>query len=87
MKIVVAATCVLSLSIVSVRATPQDEQFQQTAHDYIEEYLAANPEAATELGDHRFDDKLSDYSTDARARELERAKQTRRPCSGAGWRS
>src|SRR5204862_7384984 len=67
----------LVLPLANVGATPQDEQFQQIAHDYIEGYLATHPEAATELGDHRFDDKLTDYSTEARARELAQAKQTR----------
>ena len=65
------------MPLTSVRATPQDEQFQQIAHDYIEGYLAANPEDATELGDHRFDDKLTEYSAEARARELARAKEAR----------
>jgi uncharacterized protein (DUF885 family) len=67
----------LAITLTSVRATPQDEQFQQIAHEYIERYLAANPEDATELGDHRFDDKLTDYSAEARARELARAKEAR----------
>jgi uncharacterized protein (DUF885 family) len=65
------------MSLASVRANPQDEQFQQIAHDYIEGYLAASPEDATELGDHRFDDKLTDYSAEARDRELARAKEAR----------
>jgi uncharacterized protein (DUF885 family) len=65
------------MPVTSVRATQQDEQFQQIAREYIEGYLAANPEDATELGDHRFDDKLTDYSTEARARELARAKEAR----------
>src|SRR4029453_13273858 len=67
----------LAIPFTSVRATPQDEQFQKIARDYIEGYLAARPEDATELGDHRFDDKLTDYSAEARAQELARAKQTR----------
>jgi uncharacterized protein (DUF885 family) len=67
----------LAMSLASVRANPQDEQFQQIAHDYIEGYLAANPEDATELGDHRFDDKLTDYSAEARDRELAQAKEAR----------
>ena len=65
----------LVLPLANVGATPQDEQFQKIAHDYIEGYLATHPEAATELGDHRFDDKLTDYSTEARGQELTRAKQ------------
>src|SRR5207244_9774819 len=61
----------------NLHATPQDEQFQQITHDYIEGFLASHPEDATELGDHRFDDKLTDYSAETRAQELARAKQTR----------
>src|SRR5207248_7553977 len=34
-------------------------------------------ESATALGDHRFDDQLSDYSVDSRQRQLIRAKQFR----------
>src|SRR5260370_18847321 len=67
----------LAMPMTNVRATPQDEQFQQIAHDYIEGFLATNPEYATELGDHRFDDKLTDYSAETRAQELARARQTR----------
>src|SRR6266403_3741813 len=78
MKLILAIL-VLSLTVplTSLRATPQDEQFQKIAHDYIEELLQTHPEYATELGDHRFDDKLTDYSADSRAKELARAKQVR----------
>ncbi|MEY2491565.1 MAG: hypothetical protein QOH24_516, partial [Verrucomicrobiota bacterium] len=67
----------LTVPLTSLRATPQDEQFQKIAHDYIEELLQTHPEYATELGDHRFDDKLTDYSADSRSKELARAKQVR----------
>src|SRR5215475_3893573 len=77
MRITIAAACLLSSSIVSVFGTPQDDAFQKIAHDYIEEYLRANPEDATELGDHRFDGQLSDYSPEARARELATLKAVR----------
>jgi len=50
---------------------------QKTAHDYIEQYLRANPEDATELGDHRFDGQLTDYSPEARAKELATLKEVR----------
>jgi len=70
MRIVIAAGVLLSLSRLNAAATPQDDQFQKIAHDYIEQYLRANPEDATELGDHRFDGQLTDYSTEARAKEL-----------------
>ena len=63
--------------MLSAWATPQDEAFQKIAHDYIDEYLRANPEDATELGDHRFDGQLTDYSSDARAKELATLKEVR----------
>src|SRR5213076_2025154 len=40
-------------------------------------YLQANPEDATELGDHRFDGQLTDYSSEARAKELATQKEFR----------
>src|ERR1700756_1892060 len=77
MKIIVTAASVLSLSILNVFATSQDDAFQKIAHDYIEQYLRANPEDATELGDHRFDGRLTDYSPEARAKELTTQKEFR----------
>ncbi len=53
-----------------VHATPADEQFQKLAGDYIETVLHTHPESATELGDHRFDAQLTDYSAETRAKEL-----------------
>jgi uncharacterized protein (DUF885 family) len=60
---------VLGVALLSVRvATPSfagtkaDTAFESVAHNYIEEYLRQTPEDATELGDHRYDGQLSDYS-------------------------
>jgi len=64
-------------SLFPVYATPQDEAFQKIAHDYVEQYLRANPEDATELGDHRFDGQLTDYSREARAKQLAKQKEFR----------
>src|SRR5947208_9246457 len=77
MKIITAAAAALSLSISNTFATSQDDSFQKVAHDYIERYLQANPEDATELGDHRFDGQLTDYSSEARAKELATQKEFR----------
>lgn len=77
MRIIVAAACLLSSSILSAFATPQDEAFQKVARDYIDQYLSGNPEEATELGDHRFDGQLTDYSTEARAKKLTAEKEFR----------
>ena len=77
MKIILAVVCALSLVTLNAAATPQDDAFQKIAHDYIERYLQANPEDATELGDHRFDGQLTDYSPDARAKDLATQKEFR----------
>src|ERR1700731_541976 len=76
-RVIVAATLSLSISVLSARANPKDDEFEKIAKDYVDGLLAAHPEFATELGDHRFDDQLSDYSPDARQRQLIRAKQVR----------
>ena len=71
MKIAPTLLAIVSLAVsTNINATPADEQFQKLAADYIEARLRTYPEDATELGDHRFDDKLTDYSAEARAKEL-----------------
>ena len=77
MKIIIAAASALALSILTTFATSQDDAFQKVAHDYVEQYLQANPEQATELGDHRFDGELTDYSAEARAKDLATQKEFR----------
>jgi uncharacterized protein (DUF885 family) len=76
-KIALALVAFLTMPLISARATEADEQFEKIAKDYVEGMLAAHPEFATELGDHRFDDQLSDYSPAVRERQLVRAKQFR----------
>jgi uncharacterized protein (DUF885 family) len=75
--ITVALALCLTLPLSHISATPQDNEFEKIAHDYLEGLLAAQPEYATELGDHRFDDRLTDYSPDNRARILAATKQSR----------
>src|SRR5215467_5057790 len=77
MKIGIAAAAALALSIPNILATSQDDAFQKIAHDYAEQYLRANPEQATDLGDHRFDGELTNYSSEARARDLAAQKEFR----------
>src|SRR6266571_9300567 len=77
MKIIIAAASALSLSILTTSATSQDDAFQSLARDYVEQYLQANPEEATELGDHRFDGRLTDYSPEVRAKKLATQKEFR----------
>jgi len=77
MKVLITAGVALSLSMLNAAVTTQDDAFQKIAHDYIEQYLQANPEDATELGDHRFDGQLTDYSSDAQAKDLATQKEFR----------
>src|SRR5213595_4308879 len=80
MKTDIAFALVSLLSIFAVFAlvrVTDDDAFQKTAHDYIEQYLRANPEDATELGDHRFDGQLTDYSPETQAKELATQKEFR----------
>jgi uncharacterized protein (DUF885 family) len=77
MRVVIVVGVALSLSIFRANANPKDDEFEKIAKDYVEGFLSSHPENATELGDHRFDDKLSDYSPDMRNRLLARAKQFR----------
>ncbi len=65
----------VSLATTNLFATAQDERFEKLAKEYVEGLLQASPEYATELGDHRFDGRLSDYSDVATAKELQRAKR------------
>jgi len=74
---IVGILLLLSLSISMAPANSQDDAFQKFAHDYIEQYLQANPEEATALGDHRFDGQLTDYSPEARAKDLATQKEFR----------
>jgi uncharacterized protein (DUF885 family) len=78
MKIVdVVGVVSLAIFPTNVRANSTDEQFEKIAREYAEGFLASHPENATELGDHRFDGELTDYSLATRNRQLARAKEIR----------
>jgi uncharacterized protein (DUF885 family) len=66
----------LSLSIFAY-ANSKDDEFEKIAKDYVEGFLSSHPEYATELGDHRFDGQLTDFSAATRNRQLARAKHFR----------
>src|SRR5205085_295387 len=74
---IVIAIVALALPLHRASATAEDTNFEKIARDYIEGLLQTHPEYATELGDHRFDDKVTDYSDEAVAKELARAKHFR----------
>jgi uncharacterized protein (DUF885 family) len=77
MKVIAALALALSLSSVRAQANERDEAFEKIAKEYVEGLLSAQPETATALGDHRFDQQLTDYSIESRQRQLIRARQFR----------
>ena len=46
-----------------------DAEFTRLAQEYLDDRAERHPTAATDLGDHRFDDRLADPSEQARADE------------------
>ena len=56
-------------------ATPADAAFESAANACIEDHLRFSPEGATELGDHRFDDQLTDYSPAAHQMKLDTVRR------------
>src|ERR1700730_14547317 len=77
MRVVIVVGVALSLSMFRANANPKDDEFEKIAKDYLEGFLNSHPEYATELGDHRFDQELTDYSTARRDRQRARAKHFR----------
>ncbi len=70
------AFLLLAVSPVAARAaSAADAAFEQLARESIESFLVATPERATTLGDHRFDDRVSDYSPEAIAARVQALRQ------------
>ena len=55
----------------------RDAEFVAAANAYLEDLLVHSPEFATYLGDHRYDDRLSDYSAAGVAEGLAMVKRHR----------
>jgi uncharacterized protein (DUF885 family) len=53
-----------------------DARFESIAQRYVDFYLKSNPERATTLGDHRFDDHLTDYSEESIAAMVATNRET-----------
>ena len=58
-----------------------DTEFERLAQQYVDEFPALSPVSATSLGDHRFDGKLNQVSSEARVR---RAAFLRKYLDGGG---
>jgi uncharacterized protein (DUF885 family) len=60
-----------------VYAAPgEDSKFEAIANQYVEQLLQNHPENATDLGDHRYDDRLDDYTKAGVERDVKFARDT-----------
>jgi len=75
MKIAVLAILCIAAGV-AYAAPGDDAKFEAIANDYVEALLKMHPETATELGDHRYDDRLDDYSAAGVARDVQFARDT-----------
>lgn len=62
MRILLCIGFLLAACNVAYAASAADAAFETAAKAFIEDYLRLNPEEATDLGDHRYDDKVRDFS-------------------------
>jgi uncharacterized protein (DUF885 family) len=62
------------LTLLCVLLATADADFEAFAHRYVQAFLERNPEAATRLGDHRYDARLDDYSREGVQKDLDAAK-------------
>ena len=63
MRLLLCAFALLCGGPCAFAASAADPAFEAVAKAFIEDFLRLNPEEATDLGDHRYDDRLRDYST------------------------
>lgn len=56
--------------------SPEDQKLADFFRQYLEGQLRQRPTLATELGDHRYDNKLDDISAEARARWKQECRTT-----------
>src|SRR3954463_7559804 len=60
-----------------ITAAAGEERLQSFFRSYLNERFALHPMEATQLGDHRFDDKLDDLSPTALEHSLKHLKESR----------
>lgn len=56
------------------RIVTRVQEFYRRTEEWFDRLMEMNPVAATELGDHRFDDKLGDYSLSALEAQIDQVK-------------
>jgi uncharacterized protein (DUF885 family) len=72
LRVLPAASAVFLLLTTPVSAAKPSSELKKLCGEYWEEYLEANPTAATSIGDRRYDDRLSDITPAGIAKEKSR---------------
>src|SRR5579863_7274149 len=78
LSVLAAVSCAIALVAQSTRedsAAARRERLKAALHEEWEHQLRAYPEVATAVGDNRYNDRLSDYSPEFFAGEVEHARQ------------
>ncbi|MBC7798576.1 MAG: DUF885 domain-containing protein [Pyrinomonadaceae bacterium] len=57
-----STTMIFANSTANLTKETADQKFEKLANDYIAKLLELSPEYATQLGEHRYDNRLGDYS-------------------------
>jgi uncharacterized protein (DUF885 family) len=71
-----------TVSVGCRKATDENQRFENLAKEYIEKLLERQPELATMLGNHRYDNRLNDYSLSAVANDIEFYRNNLQALSG-----
>jgi uncharacterized protein (DUF885 family) len=74
MKALIMWLGVAAFAAAPLAARAADKDFVTVANAYVEDMLKANPETATQLGDHRYDAQLTDRSAGAIAAQTQMNK-------------
>jgi len=70
MKFILPTVCLLALFSITCAPEPApNDRFISLADNYVQQFIAMNPEYATGLGDHRYDSLLNDYSIEGVAKD------------------
>lgn len=72
MNIVVVAVLAFAMNA----APSEDAKFELIVNNYVEALLKMHPEIATDLGDHRYDDRLDEYTRASIERDVKFARDT-----------
>lgn len=60
--VLAVVTLLLLMSCATPQSNTQNQAFESLAKKYIEQYLEISPGLATYLGDHRYDNRIDDYT-------------------------